>query len=509
VVLRGYLSGSWEGAVSTRLRVALIGACLAALALATPAHAAFPGANGKIAAVGNDEIWSMNADGTGQVQLTNDSGGSESAPAWSPDGSKIAFAVSGAIYTINSDGSNGTCLTCSQSPVLGNPGWSPDGTKIAFDRGGGEIWVMNADGSAPMFLAAGGDPAWSPDGSKIAFRGVGPVSNDIFTMNSDGSNRVNRTNDSNYDYFPNWSPDGTRIVFMRQFDLGTQVNDEIYTINADGTNPTNLTNNPSIDTQPSWSPDGTKIVFGSTRDGDPAAYTMNADGTNVIPLTNGAGFSEFDWQPIPINAYPRPKGATPLRISLVTANNLCTAPNRTHGAPLAFPSCSPVQLGSDQLTVGTGDSNGEPALAQPSLRLDVIPGNPATPQDEADVNVKVSINDVFKKDLSDYTGALRAVLPIQITDKLNTPSPGGPGAATSAASTFQVDVGCAATADTSAGSDCNLNTTFDSLVPGAVKEGVRSVWQLGQVQVYDGGADGVASTTGDNTLFMDQGVFVP
>jgi hypothetical protein len=33
--------------------------------------------------------------------------------------------------------------------------------------------------------------------------------------------------------------------------------------------------------------------------------------------------------------------------------------------------------------------------------------------------------------------------------------------------------------------------------------------ELGQVQVYDGGSDGVAATTADNTLFMDQGIFVP
>jgi hypothetical protein len=42
-----------------------------------------------------------------------------------------------------------------------------------------------------------------------------------------------------------------------------------------------------------------------------------------------------------------------------------------------------------------------------------------------------------------------------------------------------------------------------------VKEGQRSVWQLSQVQVYDGGPDGAISTGAGNTLFMDQGVFVP
>ena len=37
----------------------------------------------------------------------------------------------------------------------------------------------------------------------------------------------------------------------------------------------------------------------------------------------------------------RPKGATPLRASMVPAFKACAAPNRTHGAPLAFPSCNP------------------------------------------------------------------------------------------------------------------------------------------------------------------------
>jgi hypothetical protein len=43
----------------------------------------------------------------------------------------------------------------------------------------------------------------------------------------------------------------------------------------------------------------------------------------------------------------------------------------------------------------------------------------------------------------------------------------------------------------------------------SVREGLRSIWELGQVQVFDGGADGMASTTADNTLFEVQGAFAP
>ena len=45
-----------------------------------------------------------------------------------------------------------------------------------------------------------------------------------------------------------------------------------------------------------------------------------------------------------------------------------------------------------------------------------------------------------------------------------------------------------------------MSTTFDAVMPGAVPEGKRSIWQLGQIEVYDGGSDGLAATAG-NTLF--------
>ena len=67
---------------------------------------------------------------------------------------------------------------------------------------------------------------------------------------------------------------------------------------------------------------------------------------------------------------------------------------------------------------------------------------------------------------------------------------------------------CTGTAGTGVGSNCSIDTTADAVLPGVVKEVRRSIWQLGQVQVFDGGADGVVSTN-PNTLFAVQGVFVP
>jgi hypothetical protein len=74
---------------------------------------------------------------------------------------------------------------------------------------------------------------------------------------------------------------------------------------------------------------------------------------------------------------------------------------------------------------------------------------------------------------------------------------------------FTFTVPCQTTASTSIGSSCAVNTSADAIQPGTVREKARSVWQLGDVELFDGGPDGLASTPQGNTLFETQGVFVP
>ena len=205
--------------------------------------------------------------------------------------------------------------------------------------------------------------------------------------------------------------------------------------------------------------------------------------------------------------HARPQGATPIRVSLVPAYQQCTAGNRTHGPALAFPSCNPPVQRSGQLTVGTPDANGQAAKFDGVVRYDVIVGNPGTTADEADVGLRVAVDDVRQTNLADYTGQLQASAALRLTDRDNPGSAGSP-VGTVQDNTFAWTVPCTATADTTVGSTCAVTTSADAVTPGAVKEGLRSLWQLGQVQVFDGGSDGVAATT-PNTLFAVQGVFVP
>src|SRR5262245_47020268 len=117
---------------------------------------------------GSSQIWIMNADGSGQNQVTSGLGAEfpdANAPKWSPDGSKIAFWAGfetkrGEIWTMRADGADARRLTDQPGAISSdNPTWSPDGSKILFDtsqQGSAQIWMMNADGSDQHLLVSVG-----------------------------------------------------------------------------------------------------------------------------------------------------------------------------------------------------------------------------------------------------------------------------------------------------------------------------------------------------------------
>lgn len=221
-------------------------------------------------------------------------------------------------------------------------------------------------------------------------------------------------------------------------------------------------------------------------------------------------------------SHPRPKGASPIRASVVPAYDACGAPNRTHGPPLAFPSCNPPGQTSSSLTVGTPDANGAAANSVGFLRLTAIVDTPGPPEG-SDIIFTAEITDVRCEpgttacgnanaaDGADYTGELQSDATVRLTDHFNAVTPGGgPDPATVVDIPFPVNVPCANTAATSIGGLCSIDTTFEAVRPGSITrmEGKRSVVELAQFQVSDGGADGVVATT-PNTLFAVQGIFIP
>ena len=355
-------------------------------------------------------------------------------------------------------------------------------------------------------------PRWSPDGTEILvdWRKGNPCFHDeenewrVFDVATGQRTGGNYYTDCFCDVLEapgDWTPDSARLLFGGSNGGFNRAGDQS-----------------SFQQGPyrysSWirnSPDGKKVVLQSSLGSPPSLlYISNPDGSGETMLSAGdADEHQPDWQPI-LRNYPRPKGATPDYLSLVPAYDPCTTPNRTHQAPLSYGSCYPPSQSSGQLTVGTPDANMQGAKSTAYVRLAVGPGNPQTPADEAELGIDVQITDVRNRsDLSDYTGQVEVRLPARLTDKRNSPYPGGEGPGTAVDFIYPVVVGCSGTADTTIGSTCELHTSFDAITPDAIVESKRSIWQIGQIDVYDGGPDGLASTSSGNTLFETQGVFVP
>lgn len=269
-----------------------------------------PTEGGRIAFASGREIYLINSDGSGLTQLTHsDFGVYNYQPALSPDGTRVAFArIQGdqaGISIIDVDGTGLRILTTNKlsgdEPDTNNvgsdsePAWSPDGSKIAFVRGHdptwdgvayfstchgpGRIYVVNVDSVASEIINLtpgqnATDPAWSPDGTRIAFASNEDGDYDIYSMRIDGTDVQQLTRTDAQEAEPAWSPDGRTIAYAQYLRVDvycgfihtgreyppTMAGQHIYLMSSDGSNQTRLTNKGN-NIEPTWSPDGASLAF--------------------------------------------------------------------------------------------------------------------------------------------------------------------------------------------------------------------------------------------------------
>jgi uncharacterized repeat protein (TIGR01451 family) len=230
-------------------------------------------------------------------------------PEWSPDGSRLAFQISNNIFVVNANGTGLLKLVDNVSERNRGITWSPNGSQIAYIGSGPSedtlhtIHIANADGSgsyrlpgSPTFLWA---VDWSPDGTKFVYSNA----EELFVINTDGTGKQQLTtvqqtqNGSTADYDPRWSPDGTRILFTR---YRSSIAANSWVMNADGSNQRKLFNFDSY--TPQWAPDGRSIVM-MTPPGK--ICTVNIDNTDLkCPDNNNSDVSP-SWQRLP-NPNPTP-----------------------------------------------------------------------------------------------------------------------------------------------------------------------------------------------------------
>jgi len=179
-------------------------------------------------------------------------------PAFSPDGTRIAFASNRAdnnneIYVMNADGSGLRRLTDHPAADL-IPTWSPNGTQIAFvsDRTGTpQVYIMSAtDGSGLRKISSesyADRPTWSPN-NEIAFAARTPGGYDIKVFNLSTGETRQLTYGEGSNESPAFSPNGRHIAFMSTRKNGSQ----IFTMTSDGRDVRQITNT-GTNVTPSWS----------------------------------------------------------------------------------------------------------------------------------------------------------------------------------------------------------------------------------------------------------------
>lgn len=267
------------------------------------ANAATYGGAGRIAFAGLDDlgqshIWTMEPDGSDQIDLMPDSTDYNISPDWSPGGTSIAFSRGpsfGAadIWRMDPDGTDLVQLTTVTAREK-EPEWSPNGSRIIFESGASIVTMSAIDGSDRIIIGNGQTPSYSPNGRRIVFSRFRSGFSDIFSMMTDGNDVENLTRTPSISEFnPDYAPDGRTIVFQR-----SAGDHDIWTMRPDGSRQYLVTKNGAFDGFATYSPDGTAFVL--VRDGE--IFRINASGLparRLVPFQMIGDAYTTSWQPLP------------------------------------------------------------------------------------------------------------------------------------------------------------------------------------------------------------------
>jgi Tol biopolymer transport system component len=256
--------------------------------------------------VGRPRIYTVDATGSELRRLRVPVAASE-APAWSSDGRKLAFIggrnrpneqhvlLEDELYVARADGSRAKRLTADRAHESA-PSWSPDGTRIVFVRAPrsgnrSSLWTIGANGHGLRRLTSGAidiQPSWSRRG-EIAFVRIQPTSYQssiwIVRSNRNGLRRL-RTGLRNVTR-PVWSPSGSRLLLTngRALLVANRFGRKPRTVVRLGTD----ARGNRADPEPGWSPDGRQLVFKELRPrarGPADLWIVGADGRGRRRLTS-------------------------------------------------------------------------------------------------------------------------------------------------------------------------------------------------------------------------------
>ncbi len=280
---------------------------------------------------GDEEIFVMNSDGTGLINLSNDWSSDYGPLTWSPDSTRVAWTSDRTgcqnIYCCRTDGNGLTAMTGETISDAINPSWSPDGTKVAYELidyvstfasqmfvaslsySGGNVAVSSSllvsrNTDPNVFWADAEGPAtWTSDSQELAWTDTRDFYADpsmntglaIYKAKADGTTMNRLTTGALDCQSPAYSPNGNKIAYTRT-DWNTWASD-LCVMNAGGGGQQVVTSDPDMavtfwhtwngmSAPIAWSPNSQDLCFASYATGDGDLYRINQGGGNRLRVTN-------------------------------------------------------------------------------------------------------------------------------------------------------------------------------------------------------------------------------
>ena len=270
---------------------------------------------------GNSEIYSMNPDGSDQINLTRHRA-QDYAPVWSPTGRHILFISNrdgiADLYLMDPDGTNVRQVF---KKLIGRefPTWSPDEKALAYHRFHTfSIYTASIDGENEEKLTDGLWPAWSPNGAEIAFMAgefvwadngnlrFPDVRIEIINLQTHVQEKLLPRSLSMSR--PTWGPDSDQITFTwngKQENGFLEANKrvhtkDIYVVNRDGSGLRKIiASGEDIGlSNPTWSPRGNELIYDIYNHqgrGSKQLFKSTLDGGAPEQLTHRGNNLRADW----------------------------------------------------------------------------------------------------------------------------------------------------------------------------------------------------------------------
>ena len=265
---------------------------------------------------GNYEVYSMNIDGSDQMNLTQHQANDLRA-VWSPTGEQILFVSDRDgkrdLYLMDPDGANvRRVFKLKTNDPRNMPTWSPDGKQIAYmytrwDAREFPIYIADFGGEEEEIIMNGVDPAWSPDGTEIACVVNGRII--LINVRTGKQKQPIPKKVMHWQLQPDWSATGDKLVFSGNKnplppdrkpgdDLppGWVDKQTIYIVNRDGTGLKQLVDEAGPKAQyPALSPDEEQVLYTQEINGQNQIFKLGVNSGIRTQLTHILWNLGGDW----------------------------------------------------------------------------------------------------------------------------------------------------------------------------------------------------------------------